>query len=257
MIEMQNELLKKYFLGLLNPTDSEQVELRIFEDDAFEEELIQAEQNLIEDYLNASLTNQEIIAFNHNYLSTKERRYQVEFIRLLKNYSQKKPIVEEKKGFFEQLKTFINRPKLAFGFAALVLVVLLGVSLLIFNGSQNSEIVSLNQQDLSNLAEFKNLRTINLTSENLRSTDKLNFLPQPELTDKVLLRLAIPATPPSEQTFSVSIWRDGNMIQTLSQRSYQNQEVRLLLPKSILTKGEYRITLTKDSEKYNYYFVIQ
>lgn len=254
---MQNELLKKYFLGLLSPTDSEQVELRILEDDAFEGELIQAEHDLIEDYLDASLTNQEIIAFNHNYLSTKERRNQVEFIRLLKDYSQNPLLVEEKSGFFEQLKALFYKPKLALGFVAVGLFIFLGISILIFNNSQNSEIVSLNQQDLSNLAEYKNLRTLNLASENLRSPDKPSFLPQPELTDKVMLRLALPVPPPSEQTFSVSIWRDGHFLQTISQRSYQNQEVRLLLPKSILTQGEYRITVTKDTEKYNYYFAVQ
>ena len=259
-MKMQNELLKNYFLGLLNPTNLEQVELRILDDDSLEADLLQAEHDLIEDYLDANLTNEEIIAFNQNFLVTKERRKWVEFIRLLKGYAENHPFIEKKPSFFEQLKALLTPPKIVVGFAAIVLIILLGIGFSMFNNPKNNletEIASLNKEDLSNLAEYKNLKTLNLVSENLRSLGNANLLSQRELTDKVLLRLALPAPIKSEQTFSVSIVRNGQSLERFSQRSYQNQEVRLLLPKSILNQGEYRITISQDQEKYTYYFAIQ
>ncbi|NJM52427.1 MAG: hypothetical protein HC846_02940 [Blastocatellia bacterium] len=209
---MNRELLKNYFLGLLNPTDFERVELQILEDDSLETDLMQAEHDLIEEYLDANLSNEEIIAFNQNYLVTKERRKQIEFIRLLKTYAEKHPLIEAKPGFFEKIKALFARPQFAVGFASILVLILLGIGFLIYNNPQNkfeSEIAELNKKDLSNLADFKTLKILNLVPESLRSVDKINFLPQKELTDQVLLRLALPAPINSEQTFSVSILQNG------------------------------------------------
>lgn len=257
---MNSELLKNYFLGLLNPADLEQVELQILEDDSLEADLMQAEHDLIEEYLDANLSNEEIIAFNQNYLVTKERRKQVEFIRLLKAYAEKHPLIEANPGFFEKLKALFTRPQFAVGFASILVLILLGIGFLIYNNPQNkfeSEMVSLNKKDLSNLAEYKNLKTLNLVPETLRSADNIKFLPQTELTDQVLLRLALPAPINAEQTFSVSILQNGKILQTISQRTFQNHEIRLLLPKSILTQGEYIVTIDRNSQKSQYYFAVQ
>lgn len=257
---MQNKLLKNYFLGLLDSNDLKRVDLQILEDDSFEENLVEAENNLIEDYLENNLTNEEIIAFNKNFLVTRERLRRVEFIRYLKDYALSRPHNEIKPSFFEQLKGLFSQPKLALMFSLIILIFMLGIGFLIFQNPQNnieSEIVNLNKKDLSDLGEYGNLKTLNLISENFRSTEKSAFLPQQELTDKVMLRLLLPAPIKSEQTFSVSISQNGQSLPLFTQHSYQNQEIRILLPKSILKQGEYRITLTKSSEKYNYYFVIQ
>ncbi len=115
----------------------------------------------------------------------------------------------------------------------------------------------INKQDLSNLEEFKNFKNLSLASDNLRSSGNVKSLSKQDLTERVLLRLALPNVVNSPQNFTVKISKDGKVLETITRPAFQNQEVRILLPKSILNQGEYQITLEKDSEKYDYNFAVR
>lgn len=257
---MKNSELKNYFLGLLSAKDAEAIELQIISGDDIESELFQAENDLIEDYLDGNLANEERQAFNDNFLITEERRERVEFVRLMRNRSHLETFeLESKPSFFEQLKAFAAIRLLTLAFASLALIFCLGIGWqIIFNSGANvadTELIALNKQDLSNLEEFKNLKNLSLTSGTLRSGGGTITLPEKDLTDRVFVRLILPNKIDPTNTFNVKISNNSKILSTFTQRIY-NQEVRLLLPKSIFVKGDYQITLEKQNERYIFYFAV-
>ncbi len=252
---------KNYFLGLMSVKNAETLELRIISDDNVDAELLEAENDLIENYLDGKLANVELKAFNDNFLITNERRERVEFVRLMQSYAGKNTLEPETKpSFFEQLKAFVAFRPLTIALASLALILCVGIVWQIaFRSNVNvaePELVAINKQDLSNLDDFKTLKNLSLASGSLRSGGNVNNLSEKDLTDKLLVRLYLPNPINSPHNFTVKILKDGQLKQTIVQKSNE-KEVRLLIPKSLLTKGEYQITLEKDGEKYNYYFAVQ
>jgi hypothetical protein len=257
---MESKKIKNYLLGLMSENDVEAIDLQILSDKDMEETLLEAENNLIEDYLDENLSNEEIKAFNENYLINDERRKRVEFVRLMRSYAEKQVTESEfKPSFFEQITSFFALRPLTLAFASIALILALGIAWqIIFNSnkiSTDTELIALNKQNLSNLDEFKNLKNLSLISGNTRSSGNGNLLKENDLTDRILLRLALP-NQSANKDFTVKISQNNQLKQTFTQRTI-GQEVRLLIPKSILTKGEYQITLEKDGEKYNYYFAVE
>jgi hypothetical protein len=258
---MKSAELKNYFLGLMSAKDVETLELRIISDDGIESELLQAENDLIEEYLDGNLVNDQLTAFNKNFLITDERKERVSIVLLMRKYSEIKiDELEIKPSFFEQLKAFVSLRPLTFALTSLALILGLGIALqIIFRSNVNvaeTELIALNNQDLSNLDEFKNLKSLNLTSGALRSSGNTNGLPEKDLTESFLVRLILPDKFESVKSFNVKISKDGQVLLNFTQRSY-DQEVRLLLSKVIFAKGDYRITLEKEGEKYNFYFAVE
>jgi len=251
--------IRDYFLGKLSPTEVEALEIEIISDSEIESELQIAESILIEDYLDETLNSPDKTAFEKNYLITKERRRQVDLVKQLKKISQKNPFTEIKPSFFEQLKAAFSLRPILGALAAVALILAIGFGWRWFYPSTqtNSELIALNQKDLSDLDEFKGLTNLSLIAGKLRSDGNSTTLLQDSLSERFLLRLAFPTKIASPQTFSVKISQDGKVLHSLKQVSFQNQEVRLLLPKSILTKGEYQIVLENGSEIYNYFFTVQ
>jgi hypothetical protein len=258
---MEDLRFKNYFLGKLTPAEVEELELEIISSSEFETELQMAESNLIEDYLEESLNSDDKKAFQQNYLISNDRFEQVEITRQLKIYSQKQPIAENHPSFFEKIKTFFSwRPMMA-ATAGLVLILVLAIGWkLLFNSNQTgleTELVALNKQDLSNLEEFRGITNLSLISGQLRSEGNLKSVSSNKISELVLLRLALPVKVDPPKTLLVQISRDNKILYNLQQVTYQNQEVRLLLPKSILNKSEYQITIENGAENYNYFFIVQ
>jgi hypothetical protein len=257
---MKSAELKNYFLGLMSKNDVEAIDLRIISDDGIEFELLEAENDLIEEYLDGKLVNDELKAFNDNFLITDERKERVEFVRLIRNAGDKQPIESEiKPSFFERLKAFASLRPLTFAAVSLALILGLGIARQLLRVNVNvaeTELTALNKQDLSDLDEFKNLKNVNLTSGALRSGGTANGLPEKDLTDRFFVRLILPNKFDSVQSFNVQISQNQKVLADLTQRSY-DQEVRLLLTKSMFAKGDYQITLEKTGEKYNFYFTVE
>jgi hypothetical protein len=258
---MKEILYKNYFLGLLSSEDAERLELQIISDNEIEPDLIKAEDDLIEIYLDGKLTITEIKAFNKNFLVTKERVERVELIRSIRNFDGKNKIkAEENPGFFENLKAYFALRPITLAVSSLVIILVVGLFWQIYrNFTVNvaeTELVQLNREDLSNLNELKTLSNLSLTSTTLRSGGSVNTLQEKNLTEKTLLRLFLPNQSNDTKTYQVKIIKDGQIKYDFLQNSYP-QEIRLLIPKQLLTKGNYQITIEKDGDKFNYYFAVQ
>lgn len=262
-MEITSGQIRQFFLENISSQEREEIELSIISRTDFADEVEKAETDLIEDYLDNSLSTEEKKLFESNFLISEDRQKRVEFLKTLKNYAKKcseisetPELKENPPSFFDSLKNLFTPKVLVATFGLIIVFLGLVTFRNVILPTSNSEIVAMNQKDLSKLEEFKDSSNLTLTPGNLRSTGTVNILSETKLTETVLIRLALSATLNSPQTFQVKILKNEKELAVFNQNSYQNQEVRIILPKSQLSKGEYQITLEKETEKYNYYFVI-
>lgn len=249
--------LKQYLLGSLSEQETEAIDLRILEDESFSVELSLAESELIEDYLEGSLSDEEFKLFDSNFLTSSERKDQLREISLLKNYARQWNSREKRDkavgNSFAQFGNFFKmymRPLMA-GALLVTAVVLIGVVWqLYFSGSASpleKEYAELNKKDLSNVAELSGYSAINLSSGSFRDANSAVKQSAATLTDTVLFRLALPAGSEGLTSIKAKISRPSSLVFTLSDlHTYQNpngREVRILVPRSILQKGQYQIRL--------------
>ncbi len=252
---------KRYLLGDLPPAETETIDLQIISDEGFEEKLFWAESELMEDYLDETLSTAEIKLFKKNFLVSNERLAQFEQISLLRNYAQnltakKAPAhetAELTEDWLNKFKRFIflNWRPTAAAFA-LVLVGLTAVFYLTANyqSPAEREFAALNQKDLSDLTELKPLASLSLMKGVFRDSDGVRRLPEDRLTEKVLLRLALPMPTAAPQKFRAELSKDGKNLFKLDKLPFYNnpngQEIRLLLPSTVLKKGTYQIKIAAE-----------
>jgi CHAT domain-containing protein/Flp pilus assembly protein TadD len=125
----QREAIKDYLLGTSSDkAKMREIEEKILLDDNFEETLTVAEDELIDKYLDDSLTEPERERFTRFFLNAPERKEKLRLIRSIKEYAAKsetqsvKQFSKQKSGFFDWRK-LISLP--SFRLAAAALLVLL------------------------------------------------------------------------------------------------------------------------------------
>src|SRR6185436_20144513 len=80
-------MLRKYLLGMLSEDELGKVEARILADREFYDQVQAAEEELIDEYVNRELTNQDQSKFEQSFLSTPEGYEQVELARTLRVFA--------------------------------------------------------------------------------------------------------------------------------------------------------------------------
>ena len=251
---------KQYLLGNLSPPESEAIDLQIISDKDSEEKLLWAESDLIEDYLDETLSPNEIELFKGNFLVSSERISQFKQISLMRNYARRaatKSVAEKAcetapEGFSAKLKKFFSlnwRPLTAV--SALVVVGIFAAFYLTANNQTASEIeyAALNQKDLGNLEEFKPLTNLSLMSGVFRDSGDSRKLVESKFTEKVLFRLALPVQSNAPDKFTAELVKDGKTVFKLNNLPFytnpNGQELRLLLPSTVLKKGTYQLKIIK------------
>ena len=119
----QEDNLRRYLLHELEDQEQEQIEMRLLTDKEFSRRLAIAQEDLIDDFVTAKLSDHESERFRKYYLSAPERQQKIGFATALNRYvSEREP--SRKPGFINALLTFIYaRPfKTAISFAGLLLI---------------------------------------------------------------------------------------------------------------------------------------
>ena len=251
-MENQSSELRKYFLGLLSQEESESLEYRMLEDEDFEAELALAQEELVEDFLDERLTENERTLFLNNYLVTDARREDVDLVRKLRALAARENAaaagVPEKgvsRGFLSLFRSLM-RPAFA-----VVLVLLVAAAagwfLLLRPGSSelDRQVAELNRQDLSDLARFGGTGTLSLAPGMSRAGGDTAALTRSQGQGNTLIRLALPSGLDSRGEFDITFERDGRAIFTLRrQKAYPNgpgSDLRILVPAGALSSGDYGI----------------
>lgn len=255
-MKLSNAQLKSYFLENLPAEDFEAIDLRIISDEDFSMELDNAETELLEDYIEETLSPDDKKLFETNYLISETRQNKLLFIKLIKKLAKENPqnidLPEIPLSFFDRLKAFLSFPKVIFAGSFIILILLAGVVFQsYFDNSNDPEIAALNQRDLSNPNEFRNWTNLTLTSDNLRSGNGTNRVKSEDFTENIFIRLVIPQNFPSGAAFKVKLLRNNELIFSKNNSPiYENQfgkEFRLPVPKTKLSKGEYKIELQAEN----------
>lgn len=272
-----NLQLKKYLLGSLDRQTDEEIGLRIISDAAFEENLLIAENELIEDFLEKNLSPAEVKLFYENFLVCEERKKLLKEIVFFRQYAKKQIQAENpayESDFSESGREKIKYPFIFdWRFAALVpavlLIILAVVGFYFYNqpaqlSDLEKEYAALNNENLANPAEYASLKNVNLTPGAFRDLGAGNKLKMENLSDRIFFRLALPFKTDENRRFEAELVRDQTTIFRQPEiRVYQNtsgQEIRLLLPKEVLSKGRYQIKIENSNAEGSpviYYFAVE
>ena len=113
------------------------------------------------------------------------------------------------------------------------------------------EYARLNQKDLSNLSDYNNYTNLGLISVTLRDASVSPKLNISSATEKVFFRLPLPITVADKNLLNAEVLSTQKTIfmqpKIQIYKNQNGQEVRLILPKSILNKGQYQIKLVNST----------
>lgn len=245
----EQEKLKQYLLRASPESDAEEFDLRLIESEEFAADLSFAESELVEDFLEGNLSGDELKLFNANFLvSARSQELLSETAALKKEAVRRRRSLNAAPEMPHSAFVSLFRPLL--GFAAVAVIVLIAVIIwqapwAVRTTPLEAEYAELNERDLSDLDSLRGNTTISLLSGTLRSLDGPISRHAGDLTDVVLFRLAVPSGEADDETRPVRLFKGSTLMLELGRsRIYQNQsgrEVRLLLPKSALTRGQYQI----------------
>jgi anti-sigma factor RsiW len=144
--DQEQKGIRQYLLGQLSQEDSAELEQRLLGESSFYDEVLIAEDELIDQYLRDELSLPDRASFETHFLQTAERQQKARFARVLRKYVlAHQPALEEsptlngssersgdKRHFFSFL--FPQNRALAFSLAcALLLVIFAGAWLVISN----------------------------------------------------------------------------------------------------------------------------
>lgn len=269
------EQLRKYFLGELRIEKEEEIERRLILDAEFEKDLIAAENDLVEEYLDGVLSAEEAGLFANNYLITPERKKNVEFVADLREYTKSRAIdtaisvTESKDHFGGRLRLAFSTVPAAIYAACLLLFVIAAAGYLwLRSGNEfertQVEYAALNTGDFSDLGQFSDFTRVTILPGGLRGNGTRVRTGEKATADKVFVRLGMPFEFRDYVTFDLRLKTESRDLLTFpSLRAYESdggKELRFLLPSSSLTPGEYRFEIAptgKGSSQVTYYFTVE
>jgi hypothetical protein len=246
--EEQN-LIQRYLLGVLDSETRQRLEERLLTDNEFFEELLVAEDELIDSYLSSSLSPGDKEKFEGYFLSTPERRQKISFAKTLRKYIVAKeeeltvsPGIDNsspsRKRFL--LPHFgISNPLIGLSVAATLLLIAIGVGWLIMR-EQRSE-------SPSGRRDSGHVLAITLTAGATRSEGEINSVNIPAKTTIVEFRLELPAD--EYENYRAVIQTDnGSEIFSLDQlkaeKSGTERVVIVQTPAQTLHAGDFQLKLS-------------
>jgi hypothetical protein len=130
--------IKEYLLGRLALTKQEEVEQRLLADDSYLENVLIAEDELIDEYLGNKLSAQERDSFRRHFLSTPERGEKLRFAQTFRKYLESNSSLDslgeskadQSPSWFQSLKFSLRASNMATAFslaAALLFAVFAGL----------------------------------------------------------------------------------------------------------------------------------
>ena len=128
MNAVNQDALRRYLLGAADTASAEEIEQRVFSNDAvFWERLSIAEDELIDDYAAGALDPDERRLFESVFLSTDDRRAKLEFARAILDYTRRQHAAP--RGAWDWLGSRSAVPRWAVAAAAVIMVALVPANL--------------------------------------------------------------------------------------------------------------------------------
>jgi len=128
-----DDSIRRFLLGQLQANAQSSFEEQLFTDSELEARVRLAEFELADDYAFKRLTESETDAFRERYLLTSDRNQKLNVSRAIRDRFRSDSVAETKPAMYQRLIPLfdLRRPAWRFGFAALVLILILGTVFLV------------------------------------------------------------------------------------------------------------------------------
>lgn len=259
-MEIEIDELKNYLLGDLPPETATEIDLCLISDGRFEEQLLFAENELIEDYLEGYLTKDQQHKFRREFLVTSERRTSLDEIARLKQYASVRNTADAvtqrpASGVVAIFADWILARRIMVAGAAVLLVVAV-TAVLIWRdvdratprvlSDQEIEYARLNKEPVGDT-----LAGVTLSEGVFRESGNERSIQAQALPERVALRLVLPPERGAQTSFEAELFKGGSSMFYLPEVQANPADVssvRVLLPKGLFSPGAYELRLTPKSD---------
>jgi hypothetical protein len=241
--------IREYLLGQLAGDGLEQFEQQLFSDDDMFEEVLAAEDELIDESIEGRLNPNESELFAKFFLNSPEREQNVLFRQVLKNYAEKKNRkLQPAPKRWSFLPAAIQSVRAAVASAALAVVVALVALMLLIPLPPTS------------------FATVNLTIgvSNRAGSTPAEKIKLPLNADALKLQLALPQSSNAANSYRVELRKISGETKTLEPLSKDEKSVVVVIPAAQLARDQYALNLyvTKPGEPEqripgSYYFTVE
>jgi hypothetical protein len=125
----RERFLNRYLLGQVSPEERDHFEDQYLSDDDLFEELVAAENDLVDAYVKGRLSSNDQKQFESYFLNSLERREQVDFAKALANYEAKPKPVPDSEPVKTRLRDYLRIAPVSmrFALAAMLLAIFAGL----------------------------------------------------------------------------------------------------------------------------------
>ena len=247
---LTDTLLRQYLLGKVDDDERERIEKLFITDSQARDRVLAARQDLIEDYLEDSLTSEEQELFLLHYAQTPEQRRKLRITKSIKDWALAE--VQAAPGsssiWSRLLETVRLKPAFVVPIAvACLIVIFIGYIWLkstIEHRAIQKEVVQLNTpESLSHTSS--QMVSLRLTPVTVRNGENENQITKLADTQVVELRL-LTIEGGTYQLYRVAVRQVGvkGPITTFDVQGANSNTIQLRLPAHILANGSYRIELS-------------
>jgi hypothetical protein len=257
-------LLREFLLGKVGDEDRERIESLFLTDSQVKERILVAEQELIDDYVDGSLTTEDSERFLSVYEQTAEQRQEIRITKSLKEWAAKQAssssghasaastVAVHSSGWSRILEALRQRPVVPIA-AMIVIAIVVAVVWLNNLGEQRNRQHLAIEQELARLNTPESLRETppQMVSRELSPVTVRSGEEQPEIrigAETRTVELRLPWLQNERfATYQAEIRRIGNdesfTIRNLHAQTDGGYALRLRLPARILSRGQYQVRL--------------
>lgn len=261
--------MRQYLLGSLSEDLQQRVEERLLTEEVFFEELLLGEEELIDEYINDTLSSEDRDSFERHFLSTAERHQKLRFGRVLSRYISEKsedafveredvrdqPIVAKPPTgptWAERVRAFWSRQAWGLRTAlTLALIVVMAGALWMWRPRTPTPrtLATLNlTMSAGNRAEGAQASRVKLTPD----------------VDALRISLTLPERTTPAVSYRVELVDDNRETGTLEISEQDARSVSVVIPAARLARGEYALRLymtkadgTEQRVEGSYYFNVE
>lgn len=253
---LDDNTIRRYLLGFGDDLEQQQVEEALLLDEAGRRQIAIVEDELIDQYLAAELNRAEIAAFESHFLAPRSRREHLRFAKALQQYIKDHPEAAK----VPSRNAWFTMPRFALAAAVLALAAAAWLAL----SNRPSVPLQTAQNRPASVEESKNAPQtfiLALSPGLLRSGGGEPAIETRPALPSVEIHLALPQETSGFASYSATLATvEGREVWHQSGLQPESGSIRVVIPTSSLSRGDWRVALSGTSSKgkleavSNYYF---
>jgi hypothetical protein len=266
-IEHEQYLIRQYLLGELDESEREQVEQRVITDPDYKEEVLITEEELLEEFVNGTLSGPELESFTRMYSSSPAQWRKVKIAQALNKYAIDhsalvQPSTSQKSWARSLFALFRTKNRFnQYSLAGLIIVLAVGGAVLVYwlmsreARATYEALLKLNQPDSEILQPDSSVAAVSLPPLLFRGTGEPRAVTITKETRTVQLRLPDPSA--GTHLFQATLKDSGAAevfrLEDLRARQInQNFMLVLQIPAQMLTPQNYQLEISEKNPDGNY-----